>query len=707
MIFDGSIEHAERAAKRWEERQGQRPIDTGAAPLEAESPERIQKRMERLAKHAAQAVPVQASEAEVAAALKAEVDTVGLERVLGQPDFKNVAFLELGLAISRYVGRVLIRARPNVLGGYGTGFMVSPSLLMTNNHVLTKKDVARLSEVEFDYQYDSQGRLRPSVYFALEPDRFFMTNPDLDFTLVAVADKSKDGQALNPYGWTKLIAEQGKALLGDPLNIIQHPKGQPKQIVFRENELVDVLDSFLHYRGDTEPGSSGSPVFNDQWELIALHHSGVPRRDGTGQLLKRDGQPWQQGRDDPADLDWIANEGVRVSSLVKHIQDARVESHEERLRDDLLGLNPPNPIEAARAGSGGDGGAVGNGRPGVDGGRRDTDPPALGASASSITLTVPLRITLSFGAVDEGGQEPARVVKVDAPQLAAKPSPSPEAAAAIAEFEESANRPYYDAAADAAARNEYWDGIDLGQPPDGLFRALARHIADTHHVQPRYQPAKHVYPWVDLHPDRRLRSIYSNIPFDPRELIEADFAIEQQRAEIAESMRLQPGGMTFEAAFDALEASLPYNCEHVVPQSWFAKKEPMRGDLHHLFACESRCNSFRGNTPYFDFPELQEAVRMECGKSEREGFEPSAGKGPAARATLYFLLRYPGETNATPREYTADRIATLVAWHNRDGPGDYERHRNAAIFEKQGNRNPLIDYPELADRIDFELGLGR
>jgi endonuclease I len=47
-----------------------------------------------------------------------------------------------------------------------------------------------------------------------------------------------------------------------------------------------------------------------------------------------------------------------------------------------------------------------------------------------------------------------------------------------------------------------------------------------------------------------------------------------------------------------VEEALPFNCEHVVPQSWFGKAEPMRGDLHHLFACESRCNSFRGNTPF-------------------------------------------------------------------------------------------------------------
>jgi endonuclease I len=51
-------------------------------------------------------------------------------------------------------------------------------------------------------------------------------------------------------------------------------------------------------------------------------------------------------------------------------------------------------------------------------------------------------------------------------------------------------------------------------------------------------------------------------------------------------------------------AELRFNCEHVVPQSWYAKAEPMRGDLHHLFACEPRCNSFRSNIPYFDFADF-------------------------------------------------------------------------------------------------------
>lgn len=156
-----------------------------------------------------------------------------------------------------------------------------------------------------------------------------------------------------------------------------------------------------------------------------------------------------------------------------------------------------------------------------------------------------------------------------------------------------------------------------------------------------------------------------------------------------------------------LEASLPYNCEHVVPQSWFNKKEPMRGDLHHLFACESGCNSFRGNIPYYDFQEFEEAVRDACGKRIGDDkFEPAHGKGVVARATLYFLLRYPGQIGDSGRELQRDRVKLLLGWHDACPPDDYERHRNMAIFEQQGNRNPLIDHPEWGSAVDFSIGFG-
>jgi len=80
--------------------------------------------------------------------------------------------------------------------------------------------------------------------------------------------------------------------VGEYVTIIQHPEGKRKQIALRENQVVDMLDDFAHYRTDTAPGSSGSPVFNDQWEIVALHHSGVPKKDSQGRILARDGSVW-------------------------------------------------------------------------------------------------------------------------------------------------------------------------------------------------------------------------------------------------------------------------------------------------------------------------------------------------------------------------------------------------------------------------------
>jgi len=290
-------------------------------------------------------------------------------------------------------------------------------------------------------------------------------------------------------------------------------------------------------------------------------------------------------------------------------------------------------------------------------------------------------------------------------------------AAALQEAAAAAARMYYDETQDRLDCETYYAGLAPDLDPAGMFDAVSELVTSTHAVTPRYRPAAELYPWIDLQPDLKIRSLYSTQVFEPADLIEQDFAMEAQREarlnEILAEAAIDPAAA--QEALLALEASLPYNCEHVVCQSWFAKKEPMRGDLHHLFACEMDCNSFRGNTPYFDFPDFMEAVRDECGK--REGtqgtaaenrdarFEPGNGKGPAARAVLYFLLRYPGMLNSQMPIYDAERLQAILAWHNAEPVTPWELHRNQAIFARQGNRNPLIDHPEWADRIDFAKGL--
>ena len=45
------------------------------------------------------------------------------------------------------------------------------------------------------------------------------------------------------------------------------------------------------------------------------------------------------------------------------------------------------------------------------------------------------------------------------------------------------------------------------------------------------------------------------------------------------------------------------------------------------------------------------------------------------------------------------KLCTLIEWHLQDTVDDFERTRNNAIYEYQGNRNPFIDYPEWVDTI--------
>src|SRR4030095_10065703 len=294
-------------------------------------------------------------------------------------------------------GRVLRLSRTRLSDGAASGFLVGPQILMTNNHVIDSAPAARAAVAQFDYQDNQAGELLPAQTYELTPELFFVTDTTLDFTLVGVAPTSSQGRPLTAYPWLPLSGHLGKADLGDPVNIIQHPRGGLKQIALRNNQIIDIPEGkrdFLYYTTDTEPGSSGSPCFNDQWELIALHHSGVPRMRND-QILKKDGTPWREGTDDPALIDWIANEVWRVSALVDALRVAALPVSQQALRDRMLSETAPNPVEVARAQS-----AVG---PAMDG----TEPTG---SARSASITVPLTITVSLG----GAAAPALMIATPA-----------------------------------------------------------------------------------------------------------------------------------------------------------------------------------------------------------------------------------------------------------------------------------------------------
>lgn len=227
-----------------------------------------------------------------------DYDSIAMERILGKSDLFPISYMQIGTNSGNPVCCIRIRDDKGSFIGSGTGFLVSDKVLMTNNHVIDSMQTALNSIVEFNYQDDENFMPCPTSTFRLDPEQFFVTDEKLDFTLVALKENPASEKQPKDFGHLRLIAQEGKILEGEYVSIIQHPKGGPKAVTIRENKVSSIFDDFIHYLTDTEPGSSGSPVFNDQWIVVALHHSGVPNPD-----KKRE---------------WIANEGIRISSISKY-----------------------------------------------------------------------------------------------------------------------------------------------------------------------------------------------------------------------------------------------------------------------------------------------------------------------------------------------------------------------------------------------------
>jgi endonuclease G len=275
-------------------------------------------------------------------------DPYAFERVIGSRNLLGISYLSKGLEAARAVCRIEIRTVTGARDGYATGFLVAPGLLLTNRHVLTNAAVARSSLAEFDYSLDHNMIELPSRLFQLLPQRLFFSDPDLDYAFVAVALHATDGTPLREFGYLPLIPSSGKAVDGEAVSIIQHPMGEPKQIVLRENHVVTLPEDqapgrfrdYIHYTADTERGSSGAPVFNDQWQVVALHHMSIAQRDESGRILARDGTPWEASRGDEEKA-WIANEGIRISRIFRSL--ARNSSRDGRARAVLSKLTVPGP----------------------------------------------------------------------------------------------------------------------------------------------------------------------------------------------------------------------------------------------------------------------------------------------------------------------------------------------------------------------------
>lgn len=158
--------------------------------------------------------------------------------------------------------------------------------------------------------------------------------------------------------------------------------------------------------------------------------------------------------------------------------------------------------------------------------------------------------------------------------------------------------------------------------------------------------------------------------------------------------------------------------EHSFPKSWWGGYENFAyKDLFHLYPSDSYTNGIKGNLP---LGEVVFTPTFDNGKSKvgQNGFgdfyfdncfEPADEyKGDFARSYMYVATIYenlsnlwnsPMLTNTTYPVWKPWAIDLLLKWHAQDPVSSKEIQRNEAVYAIQGNRNPFIDHPELADYI--------
>lgn len=215
------------------------------------------------------------------------------EALIGEPNFKSIWWLEEALAASRRVARV------RMLSGSATGFLIGPDVFVTNNHVLENENDAKNAKLQFDYRLNADGLPATVDSWECDPSSMFKTNPSLDYSIVRV--KEKDGKKVGDVRGYFDVRHGQSVSSNQRVNIIQHPQGRFQEIAFRDNQVKAVEDKFIQYLTDTDYGTSGSPVFDDWFNVIALHN--------------------QRVRDPNYPDKWYRNQGFRIEKIVEDAGD--------------------------------------------------------------------------------------------------------------------------------------------------------------------------------------------------------------------------------------------------------------------------------------------------------------------------------------------------------------------------------------------------
>ena len=215
-----------------------------------------------------------------------------LERVFGAERFQSLGWFRDALERCRAVARI----EDQYQEGIGTGFLVEgtdlhaafpPVVLMTNAHVIP--DAISLEDAFITFRALDDTDDAEDRRHQVEDVLWTSPRDQLDATIVSLKS--------TPPGVAPCPTASGLP----PINskppprafIVGHPSGRIQPMFsIQDNLMLDHNDTWVHYRAPTEPGSSGSPVFDRRWKLIALHHAGsdeMPMLHGGGTYQANEG----------------------------------------------------------------------------------------------------------------------------------------------------------------------------------------------------------------------------------------------------------------------------------------------------------------------------------------------------------------------------------------------------------------------------------